>query len=68
MKADKIFFSHFEFLTLETLKIDQQIGKHATAVCTGCIRDTDVEEYKRKLMEQKWVTITTEDNEGSKKS
>lgn len=67
MKADKIFFSHFEFLTLETLKIDQQIGKHATAVCTGCIRDTDVEEYKRKLMEQKWVTITTEDNEGSKK-
>jgi hypothetical protein len=67
MKADKIYFSHFEFLTLESLKIDQQVGKHATAVCTGCIRDTDIEEYKWKLMEQKWVTITTEDDAGTKR-
>lgn len=67
MKADKIYFSHFEFLTLESLKIDQQVGLHATAVCTGCIRDSDIEEYKWKLMEQKWVTITTEDDAGTKR-
>lgn len=67
MKADKIYFTHFEFLTLESLKIDQQVGKHATAVCTGCIRDTDIEEYKWKLMEKNWVTITAEDESETKK-
>lgn len=64
MKADKIHISQFEFLTLESLEIDREVGEHATAFVSGYIRDKDVEAYKGKLLERMWVNITGEDEEG----
>ena len=64
MKADKIHISQFEFLTLESLEIDREVGEHATAFVSGYIRGKDVEAYKGKLLERMWVNITGEDEEG----
>lgn len=65
MKADKIHISQFEFLTLESLEIDREVGEHATASVSGYIRDKDVEVYRGKLLERMWVNITGEDEEGN---
>lgn len=64
MKADKIHISHFNFITIENLKIDRAIGEHATVRLRGCIHDKDAESYKRLALEKLWVKITAEDEGG----
>lgn len=66
MKAHKIHVSHFEFLSLEQLVIDQEIGEHATATVSGYIDDDNVDDYKWNVLEHIWVTITAEDEAGGR--
>lgn len=61
MKADKIHISYFDFVTIEKLEIDRKIGEHASARLCGIIRDEDVEDYRRLLLQKIWVEITAED-------
>lgn len=67
MKADKIQISSFDFLTIDCLEIDQQIGQHATGLISGYICDKETEEYKRRVLENRWITVTAEDENGEKK-
>jgi hypothetical protein len=60
MIAERIHISHFDFLTLESLVIDQEVGEHAIASISGYICDEDVEAYRWKVLEHIWVTITAE--------
>ena len=61
MKADKIHISYFDFVTIERLEIDREIGEHASARLRGIIRDEDAEDYRRLLLQKIWVEITAED-------
>ncbi|MFR3730685.1 contractile injection system protein, VgrG/Pvc8 family [Lacrimispora sp.] len=61
MIADKIHISHFDFLTLDRFEIDQAVGEHATAFISGCICDENKDDYKWKLLEPIWVTVTAEE-------
>ena len=67
MKADKIDISHFNFIAIEKLEIERAVGEHATARLKGSIRDQDVEDYQKQLMEKIWVKITAEDENGEKR-
>lgn len=49
MKADKIYISEFEFLTIEELKIERMVGEHATATISGCICDDNIHIYRQKF-------------------
>lgn len=66
MQADKIHISHFKFITLEKLEIDRVIGDHATARLRGSIKDQDVEDYRKLLLEKIWVVISAENDSGEK--
>lgn len=67
MKADRIHISYFNFIALEKLEIERTVGAHATARLRGSIRDGDVENYKKLLLEKIWVKITAEDENGEKR-
>lgn len=64
MKADQIHISQFDFLTLERLEIDRELGKHATATVAGYISDENLKDYKWKVLEHIWVTVTAKDESG----
>jgi hypothetical protein len=68
MKAEQIYISDFDFLSLERLEIDQWIGQHATAVISGYISDEYVHEYQGRVMENRLVTITAVGEDGEKKA
>ena len=67
MKADQIQISHFDFLTIRSLEIDQEVGKHACARIYGYIRDEDMEEYQYQVLEPIWVTVTAQEDTGEKR-
>ena len=67
MKADQIQISHFDFLTIRSLEIDQEVGKHACASIYGYIRDEDMVEYQYQVLEPIWVTVTAQEDTGEKR-
>lgn len=67
MKADKLHISPFDFLTIQQLEIERSIGEHATATICGFIADDDAEDYRWRLLEKIWVSITAEDESGESK-
>ncbi len=66
MRSDKIHISYFNFVTIETLEIDREVGEHASAWVRGIIRDEDVESYKKLVLEKIWVKIAAEDENREK--
>lgn len=64
MKTDRIEISQFDFLTITSLDIDRTIGSHACARVSGYISDENVEDYKWRLLEDIWITITSLDEDG----
>ena len=68
MKADKIYISEFEFLTIEELKIERMVGEHATATISGCICDDNIHIYRQKVLERVWVEIIAEEENSEKKT
>lgn len=67
MKTDKIEISQFDFLTITSLEIDREVGDHACTKVSGYISDEDVEDYKWRLLEDIWITITSFDEDGGRK-
>ena len=65
MRETNIKTSHFSFIAIKKLDIYRAINEHGMARLEGHINESDVESYRSMLMEDVWLQILGEDEEGN---
>ena len=65
MRETNILTSHFSFDAIKKLDIYRAINEHGVARLEGHIKESDVESYRSMLMEDVWLQISGEDDEGN---